>query len=126
VGELVDRDRGQAQADHGGDLGRVDPQLESLPGADHGGQRHQAGHGEDDLGGDGDGVEQVPGAAVMDGPHQPVGAAPVHVIADRLALTGRPGSAGGGLLARNPPSASSWRKALAGGSAVLTCSPALS
>ena len=79
VGELVDRDRGQAQADHGGDLVRVDPQLESLAGADHRGQRHQAGHGEDDLGGDGGRAEEVPGAAVMDGPHQPVGAAPVHV-----------------------------------------------
>jgi hypothetical protein len=79
VGEFVDRDGGQAQADHGGDLGRVDPQLEDLAGADRGGNRRQPGHGEDDLGGDGGRVEQVPGTTLVDGAHQPAGAVPADI-----------------------------------------------
>ena len=53
--------------------------MNSLAGADRGGHRHQAGHGEDDLGGDGRRVEQVPPAVVMSGAHQPAGAVPVHI-----------------------------------------------
>jgi hypothetical protein len=79
VGEFVDRDGGQGQADDSGNLGRVDPQPPRLVGTDRGGHRGQPGHGQDDLGGDRGRVEQVPGPVVIGGADQPVGAVPVHI-----------------------------------------------
>jgi hypothetical protein len=111
VGELVDGDGGQAQADDGGDLGRVDPQVNTVVGNGRGGHRGQAGHCQGDLGGDRRRVEQVPGPPVVGGANQPVGAVPVHI---ERGGAGRDPAAGLGRLraaGQEPCSASSWRKA---------------
>ena len=84
VGEFVDGDGGRAQPDHDRDLGRVNAQLELLAGEKRRGQRGQAGQGEEDLPGDGGGVEQVPGAAGVSGLDQPPGAVPAQVQPGRL------------------------------------------
>ena len=79
VGELVDGDGGHAQADDQGNLCWVDPQDEMLAGGDGGEEGGQPGQGQQDLGGDRGGAEQVPGAVLVGGGHQMSGAGPPHV-----------------------------------------------
>ena len=115
VGELVHGDRGQAQADHDGDLRRVDPQDEVLARGDGGEDGGQPGQGQQDLGGDRGGAEQVPGAAGVGGGHQPPGAGPPHLQPRAAELHARGRGGGGGSLARNPCSRSSATNAAVAG-----------
>ena len=81
----------------------MDTQLEMLAGEECGGQRGQACQGQDDLGGDGGGMEQVPGTPVVDRADQPAGAGPAQVEPGTLTPTRRRADGGGGGLAARKP-----------------------